>query len=81
MDETLDQEREDLEALLATPGWTRFLRFVQKEWLTGRGYRARMRAALGVTDGPQFVEMTATEIEKLLTWPGERLKQLKETRG
>ncbi len=73
-----DQEREDLEALVRSPGWERFCRFARREWL-GPGYRQRMREALDKNAPPEVlhgIDYTSRAVETLLTFPMERLNQM-----
>lgn len=82
-----DQEREDLEALRAHPGWSRFLEHVEAEW-GPRAYAARLERAIAATPaGPEaerqahetVFQITAArrEIFRLIAWVEERLDRLR----
>ena len=70
-------EREDLQELLSIPGWAYFLAHLNREY--GEvGYRARMRSALASGDPLKIklVEALATEMEAIVRWPSERVRDL-----
>lgn len=77
--------REDLETLVESDGWRRFTSFVNAEW--GPAGRMFMKAVENCADNTSDQDATAKlrqvmvakrEIEKLLQWPEEQLKQLKQ---
>lgn len=73
----LVHEREVLEELLKSEGWTVFVRRVATEW-RGEGYFARMGVALKDTDplAPKVIHNTSIEVERMIQWPVDRLKHL-----
>lgn len=78
-------EREELEALLDSPGWAVFHRYVQSEWGPGgRAFESAAIAAADQTTNPnaiahlQQIIASRREILRIVQWPGERLKALKE---
>ena len=76
-------ERENLEALVASDGWKTFAAYVGQEW--GAGGRAFLDATTKAADQKADADAMAylrqiivaqREIQKLVKWPEERLKQL-----
>lgn len=79
------QELEDLEALLASQGWARFLAYVDREY-GPVGYRAKAQQILGgvsaerQTDAATLLlqlESSTREIERLFAWVKERVQNLR----
>jgi len=81
-----DQEREDLEGLLAHPGWTLFRAHVGQEW-GPEAYRLKVGQAIGLLpaggDAPERaattvlqIEAAAREVERLMDWPRQRVQAL-----
>lgn len=85
-----DNELEDLEALLASPGWARLVAFANREW-SSEQYRARVQRALETVPSPDKsgdaailimrLEDTAKAVDNVLAWPGFRLSQLRQAGG
>ena len=85
-----NSELEDLEALLASPGWARLVGFVNREW-SSEQYRARVQQALNTISAPDKandaavlimrLEDTAKAVDNVLAWPGFRIQQLKLAGG
>lgn len=75
--EQRNDERENLEALIASPGWAIFQRRVIAEW-RGEGYFARMGTAVATDDplGAKIVHGVSLEIERMLKWPAARITAL-----
>jgi hypothetical protein len=74
-------ERADLDQLLQSPGWLRFLEYARQSWKDGLPSRITGAAELGATDAEKGAAMlkvlyTAQEINALLSWPKERLARL-----
>lgn len=75
----LAHEREVLEEMLISEGWTVFVRQVQKVW-RGDGYFAAMARALQTSDPgveAKVVHKTSIEVENMVKWPVDRVTQLK----
>ena len=74
-----EHERESLEGLVESDGWRIFWEHARNEW-RGPGYIARMEAALSFGTGDlnkaKTVHETAKDIERLLLWPAQRVKEL-----
>lgn len=74
-------EQEDLDALIASSGWRRFIDQMKSEW-SGAAYDQKLQQALGVTDDQQAagrarqIQVTRRELNKLLMWPQERIAEL-----
>lgn len=77
-------EREDLIALLESPGWQRFRAFAQQEW-GAEAYRIKVRQILSglstnnTGDAAGHVlqlESAARAIEQLFAWVIDRVKKL-----
>ena len=84
----MEQEREDLDALVRSDGWTVFCAHVAHEWGTaeaggGTVFLAAVKKAADIMDDPtataQLRQILASqrEIHKLLAGVPERIKQLK----
>jgi hypothetical protein len=72
-----DSEREDLTELVGSRGWARFVAYATREY-KGDGYFNRMNAAL--REGgfkPHALQDTALAIDRLLSWPKNRVSDLK----
>ena len=79
----MESEREDLDALLQTPGWQRFLRHVAQEWGAEDGggamYHGAVTAAAKDDDDPRAlaklrqIVVAQREIQKLVRWPATQL--------
>ena len=71
------REREALEELVKTEGWSIFLQHCTTEF-KGGGYFARMGAAINTNDplAPKVLHRAALEIERLANWPMQRLLEL-----
>jgi hypothetical protein len=77
------QEREDLEALLSSPGWLRFLNHSRQTW-AGDGYARKIKLAIkdamekhqNVAEAVQRVDAANDEVNALLTWPKDRVQGL-----
>lgn len=76
--------REELDALVGSLGWRLFVDHVNSEWgAAGKAFDAAVTQAANSTDNAtamahlQQVIVARREIQKLLTWPQEQLKQLK----
>ena len=71
-------EKEDLQALIASAGWGRFLDRMKADW-SGAAYDQKLAQALDVTDDQQAagrarqIQVTRRELNKLLMWPQERI--------
>lgn len=84
------QEREELEALMTTPGWLRLLAYARATW-GGDGYAQRIKLAIrtaqdrqqNVAEAVQRVDAANDEVNAILTWPKLRVQQLlqKEAHG
>lgn len=69
--------REDLEELIGTRGWKRFVQHVHDEW-EGRGYVARMRRALDAGEiEAKSVDKASLEILRTVEWPRNQVEELK----
>jgi hypothetical protein len=83
-------ELEDLEALLASPGWGRLVAFANLEW-SSEQYRSRVQQALKTISAPDKandaailimrLEDTAKAVDNVLAWPQFRIQQLKLAGG
>lgn len=83
-------EVEDLEALLASPGWARLVQFANREW-SSEQYRLRVQRALDTIPSPDKageaavlimrLEDTAKAVDNMLAWPAFRLSQLRQAGG
>lgn len=78
-----ETELEELESLLASPGWRNFLRYSQADW-GPETYRRKVQQALGlVPDRPRAedhvlqIEAAARAVERLLAWPEQRVRELR----
>jgi hypothetical protein len=75
-------EREDLEALLASPGWIRFHDYVKAQWAVG--YPARIKMAIkdaqekntNVAEAVHRIDAANDEVNAMLSWPKQRLQSL-----
>ena len=77
------KELEELEELLADPGWARVEAHALREW-GPEAYRRRMGQLLAglpaETDPRSYVlqvEASAREVERLIAWPRERVAKLR----
>lgn len=79
----MDSEREELDALVNSDGWRLFTSYVQSEW--GSGGRAFIDATEKAADQKADADAMAylrqiivaqRQIQRLVRWPEERLKQL-----
>ena len=81
----MDNLREDLDHLVHSPGWQRFLAHVQKEWGTrdaGGGARFTMAASQAVNIGDEInavnhlrqICVAQREIHNLMAWVETTLK-------
>lgn len=84
-----DKELEDLEALLASPGWERFMGYVSLAWGNAAFRQRAHKILVSLTDGTQRsdaanlllqLEYASDEIEKLFKWVPDRVSQLKRLR-
>lgn len=85
----MTDEREDLDALLASPGWERFKQMTEKLWGSAEGggerFVTQMTAVAKLTDDttamPMMRQIIAAqrEIQALMRWAPERLETLKRT--
>ena len=83
-------ELEDLEALLASPGWARLVAFANREW-SSEQYRARVQRALDTIPSPDKageaavlimrLEDTAKAVDNMINWPAFRIGQLRQAGG
>lgn len=73
----LTSEREDLEVLLQSPGWTRFVTAMLERY-TGHGYYQAMKKATATGDLGQVVltQKLADEAYNLTNYPMLRLREL-----
>lgn len=80
-----DDAREALEELVTSAGWRQFRSFVEREW--GPGGRAFIDATTKAADQNadrdamaylRQIIVAQREIQKLMTWPEEQLKTLRE---
>jgi len=75
------REQEDLEAMIASAGWTLFIAQMKAEW-SGAAYDQKLQEALNVTEDAlaagraRQVQVTRRELNKLLLWPQERIADL-----
>lgn len=75
-------EHADLENLLKSPGWLRVLERAREEWKDG--YPAKIKLAIqeardkgeDVASAVVKVDYASDEINRLLSWPKERLAQM-----
>jgi hypothetical protein len=75
-------EREDLDALVKSPGWLRLLERARKEWT--EGYPAKIKLAIAtaqhdrtdVASAVASVDVASDAINALLSWPSDRVRQL-----
>lgn len=69
--------REDLEELIRTPGWERFVSYVNDRY-QGGGYFNAMGQALKSGDPmkPLVYHETATEIGRVMSWPLVMIREL-----
>jgi len=81
-------EREDLDALIHSPGWQRFKQMVEQQWGTAEGGGVRFvtemtKMAKGddATALPLMRQIIAAqrEIHAVMNWPAERAEALKRT--
>jgi len=84
----MTDEREDLDALLGSPGWQRFTQMAEKLWGSAEGggerFVAQMTAVAKEDDAtamPKMRQIIAAqrEIQALMRWAPERLETLKRT--
>lgn len=75
--EEVIHEREALEEMLRSDGWTIFAKRVMNEW-AGQGYFTRMGGAVVSDDpiAPKVIHRTAIEMQNMLTWPKNRVQHL-----
>lgn len=77
------QEREDLEQLVSSPGWLRFLAYVKDQW-GAVAYGRRLKQAVldarsrheSAETAIMRVDSANDEVNKMLSWPGERVRDL-----
>lgn len=85
----MDSLREDLDHLVSSPGWTRFIDHVQKEWGTvenGGGARFTLAARAAANDTDDLAALskmrqvcfTQREVHNLISWVETTLKQTKK---
>jgi hypothetical protein len=75
-------ERDDLDALLKTPGWLRLLERARKDWT--EGYPAKIKLAItkaqqersDVSAAVAAVDAASDAVNAVLSWPADRVKQL-----
>lgn len=79
-------ELEDLDALIKSPGWVRFVAYVNGEWGSdGVLFQNAITAAANVADDPiataklRQVLVTQREVKKLIAWLPARIAQLRAT--
>lgn len=79
----METELESLEALLASEGWRRFWAYYEAAW-GPQPYRQRVQVSLKAANSPALanetvlqIEAATREVERLMTWPAERIKQLR----
>lgn len=73
------RELEELEELLADPGWLRFIAFVEAQWGPG-AYRQRVQQAIQHQDSHVEVvkvDAEARAVERAVGWPRERVRALR----
>ena len=81
-------KREELEALIASEGWKRFVAYAEDEWTGPAAYKRRVKHAIGSVPQSEIAESIArgrliqTEavieaIEALLRWPKQELDRAK----
>lgn len=76
-------DREDLEQLVTSPGWLRLMAFAKKQW-GPEGYGVRVKQAIAhaiaqkddIAHAVQRVDAANDEINRLLSWPQERIREL-----
>lgn len=78
-------QKEALDELVTSDGWRLFVAFVDAEWgAGGRAFESAAVAAANDTGNPhsiahlQQIIAARREIQKILKWPDEQLKTLKE---
>jgi hypothetical protein len=79
------QERENLEALLASPAWHQLLRRAKAQW-AGDGYGRAIKQAIAqalaeqrdVATAVQMVDAQSNAVNEFMSWPQERIKQLEQ---
>lgn len=85
MGDSVTQEREDLEQLVSTPGWMRFLNHVRREWGNpedggGQRFMVAHRQVLANTNDTDAlsqmrqIAVAQREIHTLISWVEETLK-------
>lgn len=77
----MTDEKTDLEQLLSSPGWLRFLEHARVSWKEQLPGRIQAAAELGTTEAEKGAAMlkvltVANEVNALVSWPSERLKRL-----
>lgn len=74
----LTAERENLEELVRSPGWSLFHRYLTERFL-GPGYFNAMNAAFstGDTEKARRLHEVAKEVTTVMNWPVSRLNDLK----
>jgi hypothetical protein len=83
LSEPLQDERDDLAALIQSAGWKRLIEYGRAEWGPS-GYGARMKDAYATGDqqSPGILILLARidggsdAVNELLSWPLARLRQL-----
>lgn len=81
----MSDEREDWDALIHSPGWSRLLAFVKSQWGSA-AYQQKIERALSDADEKRadalaaikVVNATRQELDLILNYPQERVKKLDE---
>jgi hypothetical protein len=76
-------EREELESLLASPGWHRLMSYAKRSY-AGDAYALRIKQAIkhaldtqkDVSAAVQVVDAESTAIDALVSWPVMRVRDL-----
>jgi hypothetical protein len=86
--EQYDREREDLEALVQSPGWARFIAHLNDEWGAAAYARKMEQAVAAIAAGPYALDQARdtvfqiTGVRKAMQviskWPLERLERVRE---
>ena len=76
------REREDLEALLASPGWLRLLEYARQQWTVGNPQKIKLAikdataSNQNVAEAVQRVDAANDEVNAILSWPKQRVQSL-----
>lgn len=81
----MSDEREDLHALLHTPGWQRVLSVARGQW-GGDGYGAQIKLAIAkakaegsdVSAAVSAVDAAQDAVNQLMSWPADRVRDLEK---